>query len=161
MDREYERARNRRMWVVWGWNRRCTTIFCSRSETLIHEFSLAFIKPLGMSGTIILSFSTSRLPCFKGARTRWPPTLQTSFPQAAQTKRRSTSRVPTPSMRGDEQPLPRSTAPSSRTYSNSNDFIFLAYLSPSWFHFKVCLVAGVGFFTDAYVVFYYLLSIPN
>jgi PHS family inorganic phosphate transporter-like MFS transporter len=22
----------------------------------------------------------------------------------------------------------------------------------SWFHFKVCMVAGIGFFTDAYVI---------
>ena len=29
--------------------------------------------------------------------------------------------------------------------------IKLNFLSPSWFHAKVCIVAGVGFFTDAYV----------
>lgn len=33
----------------------------------------------------------------------------------------------------------------------SSAFINLPTLSPSWFHAKVCVVAGVGFFTDAYV----------
>lgn len=38
----------------------------------------------------------------------------------------------------------------SRKSRNFGLFQFLqVHLAPSWFHVKVCLVASVGFFTDA------------
>jgi hypothetical protein len=62
--------------------------------------------------------------------------------------------VPTPLPNVDEPPWPRSTMLNSRkstASSSSYSKSLFPFLSRSWFHAKVCIVAGVGFFTDAYV----------
>jgi PHS family inorganic phosphate transporter-like MFS transporter len=40
-------------------------------------------------------------------------------------------------------------APFSYVLKSSLQFLQNIHLVPRWFHVKVCLVAGVGFFTDA------------
>ena len=77
---------------------------------------------------------------------KWPPT--TTRPPTARTQRAAS--LPTPSTRSEGPRSQRSTMQNSRECSRRSRFLFVSHVPIlSWFHFKVCLVAGAGFFTDA------------
>ena len=73
-----------------------------------------------------------------------PPQTTTRRPSPSLDMSTSTSSVGPPSLR-------LITLPSRASAALISPFPLLT-LRHRWFHIKVCLVAGVGFFTDAYVV---------
>lgn len=113
----------------------------------------ARIKPVRSSGM-------GRFFAFIENRAPRPPVLTPSWQQSKliRTKRTVLSKAQTVapllahtnSMLADELPSLRPiTLPSRQSSYLTFPFPLVDIIIPSWFHLKVCAVAGAGFFTDA------------